>query len=236
MLFECPIGHKITRNFRDLEDGKGCKICLKLQKPTLEEVINYCYSIGFSCLSEKYENAHAKLELKCCNGHIFYCCLDKLKHNRGCPHCSSSKCEMMIKYIIESLMGEKFVKIRPDFLKFPKTNRNLELDMFNESLKLAFEYQGNQHYDIIPKFKMTAQNLSDYQERDAFKKKKCQNENIKLIDIPPLPYDKNKYDPQQIKKLVTQILIDNNLKFVDKTLLTQDIIRAGNTMSSTVVI
>jgi hypothetical protein len=231
MLFECPNFHKVFKNFRDLEAGKGCKICLKMQTPTIEEVKEYCVSIGFILLSETYKNAKIKLKLKCDNDHTFYCCLDKLKHNRGCPYCSSSKSEKMIRFIIETLIGEEFLKVRPDFLKSSQTNRNYELDMFNERLMLAFEYQGNQHFELVSAFKMTEDTLLRNKERDLFKKEKCKEVGIKLICIPPLPYTNNKHDPQEIKNIITDILIKNNIYFEDKKIISNHIMKAGNTKS-----
>jgi hypothetical protein len=32
--------------------------------------------------------------------------------------------------------------VRPDFLKNPATGRNLEIDCFNNQLKIGLEYQG----------------------------------------------------------------------------------------------
>ena len=38
------------------------------------------------------------------------------------------------KKIIETLTGKKFYKVRPDFLRNPKTGHNLELDCYNKEL------------------------------------------------------------------------------------------------------
>lgn len=225
MLFACPNSHKIMRNFRDLEYNKGCAICLKLQKYTIENVIEYCTKIGFNCLSTEYKNAHTKLKLNCIKGHIFYCCFDKLKNNRGCPQCSSSKSEKIVKYIIETLIEETFIKCRPNFLKYSR--RNLELDLYNEKLALAFEYQGAQHFTIVKSFKMTSNKLIEYQKRDNFKKKQCALKNIKLICIPP--FDVNNANYQKIKNTLVDILEENNVKYSNKIITNQEIILAKNT-------
>ena len=41
--------------------------------------------------------------------------------------------------ILESIYSVPFKPCRPNFLKNPKTGRNLELDGYNEELKIAFE-------------------------------------------------------------------------------------------------
>jgi len=228
MTFICPKGHQILKNFRDLEMGKGCRVCLRLQKPGIKEVIDYCTSIGFTCLSKNYTNARTKLNIRCYQNHIFQCCLDKLKQHRGCPYCSSSRREKIVRYIVEELTGEKFIKIRPDFLKFPKTMRNLEIDMFNKSLNVGIEYQGEQHSKIVGSFKMSKKSLADYIERDIFKKQMCEKEGIKLVCIPAIPYHAGKYGPQQIKKIIMKALIDNNIKYLNKNIDSNNIIKAGN--------
>ena len=50
-----------------------------------------------------------------------------------------SRGERKCKRIIQKIFRKPFTKIRPDFLKNPETNRNLELDLYNEELKIAVE-------------------------------------------------------------------------------------------------
>ena len=53
---------------------------------------------------------------------------------------------------LEKFFNKPFPTIRPDWLKYPKTNKNLELDMYNAELKLACEYDGVQHTKFVPLF------------------------------------------------------------------------------------
>ena len=66
----------------------------------------------------------------------------------ACTKCKSSIFfrEAWARFICEQLVGKEFPKKRPDFLIPRSKRRPLELDGFCESLKLAFEYQGEQHY------------------------------------------------------------------------------------------
>jgi hypothetical protein len=43
---------------------------------------------------------------------------------------------------LEILTGYRFKSVRPGWLENPLTGRNLELDCYNEYLKLALEYNG----------------------------------------------------------------------------------------------
>lgn len=92
--------------------------------------------------------------------------------------------------IFERLFGLSFLRCRPDFLKNPKTKRNLELDGFNRSIPtalgkgLAFEYNGSQHYFFNPKYHINYERFEEQVERDDFKKKACLKNGVLLITIP----------------------------------------------------
>jgi hypothetical protein len=57
----------------------------------------------------------------------------------------------------------------PDML-YEKTGFPMELDLYIPQFKLAFEYQGLQHYEAVEIFHT---NLIDRNRRDAEKKEKC---------------------------------------------------------------
>jgi hypothetical protein len=94
----------------------------------------------------------------------------------------------------EKIVGDKlkeifphhtFNKIRPHWLRNPRTGKNLELDYYCEELNLAIEYNGKQHYfytgffhnhDPIKFIKQI--------QRDNFKENMCKKLGINLISIP----------------------------------------------------
>jgi len=84
----------------------------------------------------------------------------------------------------ESLFHEAFPSCRPDFLANPKTGHNLELDGFNPRLRLAFEYNGSQHYFYNPFFHADEQAFEQMQDRDELKRALCEQAGITLITIP----------------------------------------------------
>ena len=69
---------------------------------------------------------------------------------RGPP--KDSRGEIECRKVMESLFGKPFLKTRPKFLFNSVTTENLELDMFNQELMLAVEYNGQQHYKYTPFF------------------------------------------------------------------------------------
>ena len=101
-------------------------------------------------------------------------------HNRWCNICINSKPENECRDIIESLTNSEFPKRRPTFL-----NR-LELDGYNEKLRIAFEYNGIQHYHYFPQFFHNKEIKYFFYQicRDKIKRYLCEQEGIYLITIP----------------------------------------------------
>jgi hypothetical protein len=91
--------------------------------------------------------------------------------------------ERKCREIVERLLKKSFHNVRPDFLEF-ENGSNLELDMYNEELQLALEYQGVQHYKFSPYFHKGLSDFLYQQKKDDWKRKRCAELNIKLIEIP----------------------------------------------------
>lgn len=96
-----------------------------------------------------------------------------------------SKGEQICKDILNELYPNyKFTKLRPDWLKNDLTQKNLELDMYNKTLKIAVEFNGKQHYEFIPYFHNDIETFEKQKQRDRLKEEKCNQNNIKLICVP----------------------------------------------------
>jgi len=96
---------------------------------------------------------------------------------------TASKLELRFKYRIESLTRLSFIKVRPYWLINPKTNRRLELDMYNDPNKLAIEYNGPQHYVYPNYYHKNIKEFKDQLERDKLKESLCAKNNINLVII-----------------------------------------------------
>ena len=106
-----------------------------------------------------------------------------------------SKGELLCKRIIEEIYGVPFYCVRPNFLKNPETNRNLELDLYNDDLKIAVEYNGIGHYVYPNPFHRTKEDFLNQVRRDQFKIETCDQNGVYLISVPynvPVEYEKIK--------------------------------------------
>lgn len=97
---------------------------------------------------------------------------------------NDSRLELQTKMHLENIFKMKFYKIRPDFLRNDVTGYNLEIDLYNDDLKLGIEVQGDQHYKFTPFFHRNKETFLNQRYRDEMKKQKCMKEGITLIEIP----------------------------------------------------
>lgn len=89
--------------------------------------------------------------------------------------------KLCCKILEEYIKRKTILHLRPNFLKNPKTNRNLEIDIYDPISKIAIEYNGAQHYKYIP----TMGNDYNYQQwKDNLKYELCTKEGIFLIVVP----------------------------------------------------
>jgi len=132
------------------------------------------------------------------------------ENGTNCPHCRILWGETLLKIIIEEAVGYNFVKTKPEWLVNPKTNRKLEIDLYNEELNLAIEYQGQQHYkDIIGR----GECWKSINYRDNIKKQIINEKNIKFIEIPEfIKILKEKF----IQEYIKYELEKNNIQIVGR--------------------
>ena len=100
---------------------------------------------------------------------------------KGAP--KQSKGEIQCRYILQSIFNKPFTNQRPNFLR-NITGNNLELDCYNEELKLAVEYNGIQHSKYIPFFHKNKEAFLNQLYRDDIKRRICKENGICLIEVP----------------------------------------------------
>jgi hypothetical protein len=64
------------------------------------------------------------------------------------------------------------------------SDSNLELDCFNEELRIGIEYNGRQHYEYVPRFHKTKDAFYTTKYRDDMKMRLCKKNGVRLIVVP----------------------------------------------------
>lgn len=124
--------------------------------------------------------------LKCENGHTFIRKANKMRDSIArinavyCPHCwKSSSEEEYVRLLLEEEFKKPFPNIRPSWMHNESTGYALELDMFNEDMMLAVEYNGIHHYEPI----FGEDSLASVMKKDILKQELCLQSGVHLIQI-----------------------------------------------------
>jgi hypothetical protein len=118
------------------------------------------------------------------------------------PNKKDSYGEIECRRVLEDIFKKPFPKCRPNFLKNQVTGGkyNLELDCFNEELRLAVEYDGIAHHKYTPYFHRNYEAFETQKYRDFMKDRLCKDNNIILIRV-PYTVKKNDIEKFLIKQL-----------------------------------
>lgn len=180
LRWRCAEGHEWDAASGHIKHRKQwCPTCSGTQKLTIEEMHALADARGGKCLSDEYTNAATKLRWKCAKGHEWEAVPGSVRNgNSWCP-CCRFKNEQVCRETFETLTQKNFAKCKPKWLQ------GLELDGYCEELGIAFEYQGEQHYEIVAHWhKNGEEDLKAQQARDAKKEHLCDENWITLIVIP----------------------------------------------------
>jgi hypothetical protein len=108
--------------------------------------------------------------------------------------------------VLTEIYKKPFASAKPSWLKNPETGSLLEIDCYNDELKLGVEYNGIQHYNYPNSFHKTYEEFIKQVRRDQFKHKKCDENNVYLITVPyNVPVEKIKeyilhYLPENVSR------------------------------------
>lgn len=199
--WKCEHGHRFSRPGNDLVNrGRFCSVCMD-KAVTLVQIREIISSRGGVLLDwEKGKGlSNARLDVKCSLGHVFEINWNRMSGTRGqwCSVCSTgSKSEEVARATFKQLFGGEFKKRRPKWLRNSR-GKQMELDGYEESLNLAFEYQGQQHFQQVGIFN-DSDSLKLRIEDDREKRRLCALHGVTLIE---LRWDEKYTDfPASIKK------------------------------------
>lgn len=127
----------------------------------------------------------------------------------------SSRGEEICRNILERIYSRPFLKCKPDWIVNSKTGRSLELDGYNDELKIAFEYNGIQHYVYPNPFHNCEDQFNKQLYRDRIKQQACDDNQVWLIIVPYTvkyeqieDYIKTKLPPQDHFKRTKTVLTE----------------------------
>lgn len=223
----CEIGHHCTiRDDNIMSSNFICRNCNQFNDDSYAKLKKIAEDKNGKLLSYQYKGDRIHLTWRCINEHVWKATPNNIKaHGSWCPYCISYTNEERCRVVLDRLLDIQLTKQNPKFLRY-KFDKSLELDGYNEQAKIAFEYNGIQHYEIMyydhPKIhtdlnydndgdkseiKDPSLRLNYQKEKDSFKEMKCKNLGIKLLIIPYWEI-KNKKDIQIIDYLIN--LATNN--------------------------
>lgn len=186
LKWECENGHIWLATLHNTKDsGWWCKKCSGKTKLSIRIAQQIARERKGKCLSKKYIDGKSPLLWECENNHKWKAALGDIKnHKTWCPFCRNFTTQNELQKIIEDILNIKAVPNYRDFewLKNPKTNRKLEIDIWFPNIKLAVEYDGKQHFKAI-KFFGGENRLLKSKKRDRLKNKKIKqhSEDIKYF-------------------------------------------------------
>jgi len=193
-----------------------CPYCVKKAKLTIEICQEYAKSKGGKCLSTEYINNHTKLEWECEEKHRWFAKPHNvLNCGTWCPQCKN-KTQKKLTDIIKSIFQDKTVLSGYTgfiWLKNKRTKKHQELDIYIPELKIAIEYDGEQHFGPVRfngiSMKRAKEKYKDQKRRDKRKNRviKAHPEDVKyFIRIPCA--DKKKISEKYVKEKLQEAGIE----------------------------
>lgn len=185
--FECGCEGRI--NFNALEDGQRCGDCRPNARVTIEDY-RALEALHRITLVDMPATASDPAEWNCRVCGPFSRPYSNMKQSgTACPHCSEGFSERICRAVAELLFCRPFKKTPLRAVR-GVGGRPLHLDAYCESLKLAVEHNGTQHYRPVRFGNQTGADAAicfrKQQEHDRRRREFCQTTGITLIEVPEL--------------------------------------------------
>lgn len=165
---------------RDPKEMKHAKSLAQPHRHNIELMQHIAFERGGKCLSSVYDGLDGHLEWECCDGHTWMAVpKNVMHHDSWCPKCKGNVGEELVRAAMVEAFGESFERTRRE-----EWLDGLELDGYNPELKLAFEYQGIQHFQRVLHFHREEGQFEAQVARDARKRELCKNAGVALLEIP----------------------------------------------------
>lgn len=183
----CPKGHTGSTKWNIFQQGRRCpecsrKKCGQYRKLTFEWIEEQFKQEGYTLFPQKYCGSASKMQYLCPKKHQGSISWDNFKQGYRCPLCQEWQHEIELGKVLEQIFPDKVR--RQDNLDFLGRQ---SVDFSVRKLKIAFEYDGEQHFRPVRyggmSLKQAKKNFKLQQERDARKNKLCKENGYKLIRV-----------------------------------------------------
>lgn len=205
LLWECEVGHLWYATYSNVKKKTWCPKCnIISRRKKVEDYVALAKSNGGRYISGDVIRTDNKVLWECANKHRWKASYHKIYLGRWCPKCLYSNKQTQLVKILEDIFLEKaMVNIRPDWMKNPKTKRNLEIDIYFPNIKIAVEYNGEQHYRLISFSKNVSGNekLKNTKARDKLKKKLIKSNPDKIKNFIIFTY-RNKIKTKNVEDIL----------------------------------
>ncbi|MFW9822151.1 MAG: hypothetical protein ACFFE4_04410 [Candidatus Thorarchaeota archaeon] len=171
----------------DIKNGTWCPKCAGKFKYSIDDMKKFAKSKNGDCLSCEYKNMKSSLLWKCgdCGNEWFASPTSIIHQGTWCPRCGSSGIsERICRKFFEALFNSKFPTISNLEWLVNEDGNRMHLDGYSKKLRLAFEYNGIQHYVYNKHFYRNKEEFEIRKRDDKRKKELCIKNNVILIVIP----------------------------------------------------
>ncbi|MBY4717517.1 MULTISPECIES: hypothetical protein [Burkholderiaceae] len=161
-----------------------------VNKDAIQQAKEHARMKGGECLSHEYIRTQDNLIWKCSNpSHDEWAAsfLRVVRNGNWCPNCFKEDkhiSENRVRLIFETHFKSSFPSVWPAWNRNPWTNQLLELDGYCEEFNIAFEHDGEHHYELTRKNGI--KELAYQKFKDEQKRKNCTRNGVLLINIPIL--------------------------------------------------
>lgn len=214
MLWKCKNNHIWKSVLSSVKQGHWCHKCSIIVKATKKKEKNYksIYKImvekNGKSLSNKYVNSNTYMLWECENGHIWSAKFSYIKSGSWCPRCSVGKTQKKLTNILEDIFPD--CKIYSNYkgfqwLKVSKYGKQ-EIDIYIPELKLAVEYDGEQHFMPVRwggiSLKRATEKLKRVKQLDKIKNAKVKEHQNDVRYFVRFNYNENINKEYVVEKLI----------------------------------
>jgi len=184
LKWKCKEGHIWPTTPSTVKIGCWCPFCAGQPILTIKDMQKHAQKKGGKCLSRKFIKNNIHLKWQCKRGHKWFAVWANVGHGQWCPQCNKTKREQKVRATFEKIFKEEFPSAWPTWLKSDVGGR-MELDGYCKKLRVAFEYNGRQHYQWYKSslYYKTKKEFEEQQKRDKEKIKLCNQNNVRLVVV-----------------------------------------------------